>query len=516
MAGKNKVFFVFLPEFKNKKMKQKRIYVLILFMILGSLSLQAQKASYIKDIQKIATRVQELWQVPAMAVTVVKDGETVFARGMGRLSTEKNAPAANEYTLFVNASTSKAFTAALLGIVIDQGYVKWTDRVIDHLPDFQLYDPWVTDNFLVRDIMTHKTGFLPQALDVIPALGYGRDDLYNMFRLVKPATSFRTTYAYCNAMYTVAARIVEKYTGLTWEEALEQYIFKPLEMDHSTTGKDHYFTAANFASGHRLIKTEKGLKVTPRQDREDSYSWLQAVSPAAFVMSNAHDMGQWMKMWLGKGSYQGRQILTEETVENLTAPQTICSWDNERVVLYAQGWRIEQGVQGKLINHTGLAGGYTAWVVLVPELNLGVSVIMNQGSTTSPQTAIIRQVIDLFREVESDWISKIYDEYMRPSPQREPKVEEEYVQPLENKVYTGTYFKEIFGESRVYEKNDTLYLKINDIDTPLRHRTGNIYRFDARDESFDITFNVNDKTGWAVSFTIDFGDDLGSFVRVIK
>ena len=155
-------------------------------------------------------------------------------------------------------------------------------------------------------------------------------------------------------------------------------------------------------------------------------------------------------------------------------------------------------------------------MVLVPELNLGVSVIMNQGSTTSPQTAIIRQVIDLFREVESDWISKIYDEYMRPSPQREPKVEEEYVQPLENKVYTGTYFKEIFGESRVYEKNDTLYLKINDIDTPLRHRTGNIYRFDARDESFDITFNVNDKTGWAVSFTIDFGDDLGSFVRVIK
>jgi len=497
-------------------MNNKRLVPLVLFIALGSLSLQAQPISHSKDIKKIATRAQELWQVPAMAVTVVKDGETIFAEGIGKLSIEKNAPKADEYTLFVNASTSKAFTAALLGMMVDRGYVKWTDRVIDHLPDFQLYDPWVTQNYLVKDIMTHKTGFEPQALDAIPALGYGRDDLYSMFRLVRPVTSFRTTYAYCNALYTVAARIVEKYTGLTWEEAIEKFIFQPLEMNHSTTGKDHYFIAANFASGHRLNKTEEGLKVTPRKDREDSYAWLQAVSPAAFVMSNAYDMGQWMKMWLGKGTYQDKQILTEETVNMLFSPQTICSWDNERVVLYAQGWRIEQGVQGKLINHTGLAGGFTAWVVLVPELNLGVSVLMNQGSTTSPQTAIIRQVIDLFRGVESDWISKIYDDYMRPADSRVPKVEEEYIQPLDNKVYMGTYFKEIFGESQVYEKNDTLYLKINDIDAPLRHRNGNTFHFDARDESFDITFHVQDKLDWAVSYTIDFGDDLGSFVRVFK
>ena len=497
-------------------MKNKRLVTLVLSVALGSVSLQAQPVSHSKDIKKIAIRAQELWQVPAMAVTVVKDGETIFAEGIGKLSIEKNAPKANEYTLFVNASTSKAFTAALLGMMVDQGYVKWTDRVIDHLPDFQLYDPWVTENYLVRDIMTHKTGFLPQALDVIPALGYGRDDLYNMFRLVKPSTSFRTTYAYCNALYTVTARIVEKYTGLTWEEAIEQYIFQPLEMDHSKTGKDHYFNATNFAMGHRLNKTEEGLKITPRNDREDSYACLQAVSPAAFVMSNAHDMGQWMKMWLGKGSYQGRQILSAGTVEDLWSPQTICSWDSERVVLYAQGWRIEQGVQGKLINHTGLAGGYTAWVVLVPELNLGVSVLMNQGSTTSPQTAIIRQVIDLFRGVESDWITKTYEEYMRPPAARKPEIEKEFIQPLDNKVYMGVYFKELFGETLVYEKKDSLYLKINDIDAPLKHISGNTYRFNARDEVFDITFNVQDKPDWAVSYTIDFGDDLGSFVRVFK
>jgi CubicO group peptidase (beta-lactamase class C family) len=457
-----------------------------------------------------------MWNIPAVAVTVVKDGETIFAQGMGKLRAEENAPQANAYTLFVNASTSKAFTAALLGIVVDQGYVKWTDRVIDHLPDFQLYDPWVTQNYLVQDIMNHKTGFLPQALDAIPALGYGRDDLYHMFRLVRPASSFRTTYAYCNALYTIAARIVEKYTGLTWEQALEEYIFKPLEMNHTKTGKDHYYTADNFAYGYRLSKTGQGLRLIPRDDRDDAYAWLQAVSPAAFVMSNANDMGQWMKMWLAGGKYKDKQILLPETVNYLFSPQTICSWDNERVILYAQGWRIEQGIQGKLINHTGLAGGYTAWVVLVPELDLGVSVLMNQGSTTSPQTAMIRQIIDLFRDVESDWISKIYEDYMRPAADRKSKDEEEYIEPLENKVYTGTYFKDVFGEIRVYENEDQLYLKINDIDTRLEHNSGNTFHFSARDETFNITFVVNNKTGWADLFTIDFGDDLGPFVRIFK
>ena len=496
-------------------MRTNRLSALVTILLWSVFSMQAQQASspYVREITDIATRVQKLWQVPAMAVTVVKDGETVYARGLGVLKAEKDAPRADAYTLFVNASTSKAFTAALLGIVVDQGHVKWTDRVVDHLPDFQLYDPWVTDNYLVQDIMNHKSGFQPQAMDVIPALGYGRDDLYRMFRLVKPSYSFRTTYAYCNALYTIAARIVEKYTGMTWEEALQEFIFKHLEMNHSTTGKDHYLTADNFAWGYRLSKTGQGLKLTPRDDREDAYSWLQAVSPAAFVMSNANDMGQWMKMWLAGGVYNGTQILSKETVDYLFSPQTICSWDKERVVLYAQGWRVEQGVQGKLINHTGLAGGYTAWVVLVPELNLGVSVLMNQGSTTSPQTAMIRQIIDMFRGVKSDWISKIHEEYMRPSAGSRPKVPEEYIQPFENKVYTGTYFKNEFGRAAVYEENGSMRLTINDIDALLEHRTGHTYRFRARDEAFDITFQVNGVTGRAESFSIDFGDDLGPFVR---
>ncbi|HHV40104.1 MAG TPA: serine hydrolase [Bacteroidales bacterium] len=475
-----------------------------------------RKPDYAKNIEKMALKVQELWNVPAMAVTVVKDGKTVYAKGLGRLTTAPDAPQANPYTLFVNASTSKAFTGALMGILVDKGFVKWDDRVIDHLPDFQLYDPWVTQNYLVKDIMNHKTGFQPQALDVVPALGYDRDDLFQMFRLVRPTYGFRSTYAYCNALYTVAARIIEKYTGLTWEQALEEYIFKPLEMNHTTTGKDSYFTAENFAYGYRLRKADGTLQLSPRDDRQDAYDWLQAVSPAAFVMSNAHDMGQWMKMWLADGEYNGQQILTPQTIRNIFKPETICSWDHERVILYAQGWRIEQGVQGKLINHTGLAGGYTAWVVLVPELNLGVSVLMNQGTTTTPEISLARQIIDLYRDVDSDWITTLYNDYMKPAAPRKPKVEEDFVESLENKVYAGLYFKDIFGEAVVYEQNNSLYLDINDVSGPLVHKNGHTFRYRARDESFDVTFQVDTTLGRAQTFTFDFGDDLGPFVRVFK
>lgn len=467
------------------------------------------------QITRVAQRVMDTWRIPAVALTVVKGGQTIYAKGLGALTIKEGAPQADAYTLFVNASTTKAFTAALLAMMVDKGYVQWTDPVVSHLPDFQLYDPWVTQNYLVQDIMNHKVGFQAQALDQMPAFGYSRDELYRMMRLIKPTYSFRTTYAYCNAAFTTAALLVEKYTGKTWEQALQDYIFTPLEMDHTRTGKDSYFTADNFAYGYTLYKSEDGLKRSPRNDRQETYDWLQAVSPAAFVMSNAHDMGQWMRMLLAKGTYKGQRLISEKNLEYLFTPQTICSFNDKRVVLYAQGWRIEQGEQGKLINHTGLAGGYTALVVLVPELDMGVSVLMNQGSTTYPHYAVARTLIDLCRGVERDWVAELYDEYMHPSGGSSTRKKQEApASALANTAYAGSYFKEIFGPVKVYQKDGVLRIAIKDIDSALKHLNGNRFGFSARSESMEITFHINPATEQADAFSIDFGDDLGPFVRM--
>lgn len=488
---------------------------LLSVLLLCALFVQAQEAPTAQQITDLANKVQELWRVPTMAVTVVKDGETVFAEGFGKLSLKADAPQSDQYTLFVNASTSKAFTAALMAMLVDRGYVKWTDPVKLHLSDFELYDPWVTENFLVQDIMNHKTGFQSNALDQVPSLGYNRDDLYRMLKFIKPTYGFRTTYAYCNFTFTIAAKIIEKYFGMTWEDAVEEYIFKPLEMEHARTGKDSYFEAENFAYGYSLYKTNDGLKLSPRNDREVTYDWLQAVSPAAFIMCNAHDMGQWMQMWLNSGKYNGKQIISKENVNFLWKPQTICSSNDKQMVLYAQGWRVEQGEQGRLINHTGLAGGYTAWVALAPEYNLGVSVLTNVGTTTSAALALGRAIIDLYRGVDSDWITRQYQDYLKPSSgsaTRKPK--EEPKSALAFSAYQGRYFKEVFGPVDIYTRNEQLWIRIKEIDAPMKHINGNTFRFDARDETFDLTFQMNQASRVADSFVIDFDDDLGAFTRL--
>lgn len=504
-------------------MKRQRLFLVgaVLLGLVPSFAMGQNLKGQPLQIDSIVKRVQEKWHIPALAVTVVKDGKTVFADGFGTLTTKTDAPKADAYTLFVNASTSKAFTAALLAMMVEKGYVQWTDPVVKHLPDFQLYDPYVTQDYRVQDIMNHIVGFQAQALDEMPALGYDRDELYRMLRLIKPSYPFRDTYAYCNAPFTVAARIVEKYTGMTWEEALKTYIYTPLQMEHSRTGKDGYFTETNFAYGYRLSKTKNGLVLSPRDDREETYDWLQAVSPAAFVMCNAHDMGNWMRMWLGKGTFTddaGKtvKVLDPSSVDFLFSPQTICSWDDNRVVLYAQAWRIEQGIQGKLINHTGLAGGYTAWVVLVPELNLGVSILANQGSTTYPHYAIGRSVIDLYRGVSSDWTEDLFAEYMSPSGGGSRPQKEEPMAALANAAYVGRYFKEILGEAQVYEKNGGLFIRIKDIDSPLKHVNGHTFRFQARSENMRMTFTINPGTGCADGFSLDMDNDLGPFVRVTQ
>lgn len=467
------------------------------------------------EFAALAREVQEKWRVPALSLTVVKDGEVVFAQGFGKLSASEDAPRADANTQFVNASTSKAFTSALMGILVDRSYIRWQDTVARHLSDFRLYDDWITQNYLVQDIMNHKIGFSAYALDEMPALGYKRDELYEMFRFIKPTYSYRTTYAYCNSPFIIAAKIIEKYTGLTWDDAVAEYIFKPLEMTGTSTGKYAYPDSDRLACGHRLIRKDDGsLKIEPRTDREESFDWCSAVAPAAFVVSTANDMGHWMQMLLNRGVYKGRRILSEETLDFIFKPQTICACDDSEALLYAQGWRVEYGPQGKLIHHTGLASGYTALVCLAPDLNLGVTVMMNQGSTNTPHYAIVRQIIDMYRGKESHWPDTLFARYMQPSAPRRHKTEKPKQPALPLEAYAGTYHKEVFGDARVSVREGKLHFKLRLADGYMRHITGNTFEVDARSETIPVTF-IMGPGGKAAGFTLDLDNDVGAFSRLV-
>ena len=483
------------------------------------------KEKYYKSIpdgfDAMCQRAIDEWKVPGMAVAVVKDGEVVFMKGYGNavMGDSVTAPVpVTPQTQFVIASTSKAFTAGLLANVMDEyPEIKWDAPVINYLPDFKMYDTWVTKNFQVREIMSHHSGFNSYALDDLPPWGYDRDDLYKIYSVLQPTYSFRTKYAYNNSMYTIAAKIIEKYTGKSWDDALIERIFTPLEMKNSTTGNISFYTAENLAQGYRMRKAEDKdeIVVVPRTDKDDAFAWLSAVAPAGFVISTVEDMANWVKMHLNHGTYNGKEVISRKNHNMLWYPQTITGSDSTRLTNYAQGWTVEFGEQGRYIRHTGLAYGYTALVGMVPDMDLGFVFLTNNGSSSDPQSALGRDLIELYKGNKSDYFGEYFADYKEDLFSKdEPKAKEEVtpVAALANKAYVGNYTLEPFGTAKVYEKDGQLYFNLRKVDSPLKHKNGNVFTFFAKGSgTFDLTFTV--KGNRAQSLTFDIVDPVGEFVR---
>ncbi|MBQ0024578.1 MAG: beta-lactamase family protein [Bacteroidales bacterium] len=461
------------------------------------------------------------WNLPAMSVVVVKDGEVVYLKGFGLTNYDGTGkPVDPVTTQFVLASTSKAFTGALLATVIDEYDVKWNDLVTKHLPDFKLYDDWATEHITVQEVNTHHTGFKTYSLDEMPFFGYDRDDLYRLFAVLKPTYPFRSKYAYNNETYTISAKIIEKYTGKSWDDAMAERIFKPLAMVHSTTGnKDRaFFTSENLAYGHKVVYDVQGdsLKIVPRLDRNEGYIWLSAVAPAAFVMTTASDMGNWLKMHLNHGVFEGDTVITRKNHDMLFYPQTITDFNSEKVCTYGQGWFVEQTSRCRLIRHTGLAYGYTSFVGFVPDLNMGIALLTTNGASSAAQSGIARKLIDMYYGVMdgTDYAHESLESFIessKPGPKKEKPVEE-FVAPLKNKAYTGVYKKEVVGDATVYEKDGQLMFHLNTLDAPLNHKNGNKFSiFVPGSGNFDVVFTV--KRGKARTLELTTGDPFGEFVR---
>ena len=481
---------------------------------------------YYKSIPKgfdaLCQRAIDEWKVPGMAVAVVKDGEVVFMKGYGMANLGDSLTEAvpvTPQTQFVIASTSKAFTAGLLANVMDEyPEIKWDAPVKNYLSDFKMYDPWVTENFQVREIMSHHSGFNSYALDDLPTWGYNRDDLYRIYSVLQPTYSFRTKYAYNNSMYTISAKIIEKYTGKSWDDALVERIFTPLEMKNSTTGNISFYTAENLAQGYRMRKAEgkDEIEVVPRTDKDDAFAWLSAVAPAGFVISTVEDMANWVKMHLDHGTFNGKEVISRKNHDMLFYPQTITGSDSTRLTNYAQGWTVEFGEQGRYIRHTGLAYGYTALVGLHPELNLGFVFLTNNGSSSDPQSALGRDLIELYKgNRDTDYFGEYLADYLEglfSKDEDEKKEEETPVAPLANKAYVGNYTLEPFGTAKVYEKDGNLYFNLCKVDAQLKHKNGNVFKFHQPGSgTFDLTFTV--KGGKAQSLTFDINDPVGEFKR---
>jgi CubicO group peptidase (beta-lactamase class C family) len=330
------------------------------------------------QIDALVERAMKTFDVPGIAVAVIKDDQLVHAKGYGVRSL-KSGQRVDPHTLFGIASNSKAFTAAALAMLVDEKKLKWTDKVTDYLPGFKMYNPYVTDEFTVLDLLTHRSGLGLGAGDLMmfpDGADFTRADVIRNLRFLKPVSSFRAKYDYDNNLYIVAGEVVARVAGIGFEDFIEQRIMTPLGMRESAASLRRLKDARNVVVPHVAIEG----RVQP-VDAEIG----EVANAAGGIYSNLSDMTLWVRMQLAAGKYgDGKHLFSEAAQHMMWTPQTIIPVGrgptpyNTHFASYGLGWGLSDVKGYKQVAHTGGLIGMVTQVTLIPELKLGIVVLTNQ------------------------------------------------------------------------------------------------------------------------------------------
>lgn len=403
------------------------------------------------------------WDVPGFAIAVVKGDSVVFARGYGVREIGK-PDRVDENTVFAIASTSKAFTAAALGMLVDEKKLRWDDPAARHLPGFQLYDPYVTRELTVRDLLSHRSG-LPRGDRLWWGSPYDRREVLRRVRFLEPSSSFRSSYGYQNIMFIAAGEIIPSVTGTSWDEFLAQRIFRPLGMTRTST----------------TIRALPDNVATPHMEVEGvvrPIAWrsFDNVGGAGSMNSSVADMARWLRLMLGRGQVDGARLLSDSVVKEMHTPQTVIRPDTLTERLYPEtsfrayglGWSLQDYRGHKLVSHGGSLDGMRTQVSMIPALGVGVVAISNMDGSNL-QTAIAYRVLDAYlgRTPSRDWSADLLalrDRGERQEEERRRKREAARVTgtrpslPLER--YAGVYADSLYGRVEIAERGGRLIARM--------------------------------------------------------
>lgn len=491
----------------------------------------------VENIDKYAEQVRLDWKIPGMAVTLKKDGKVLLMKGYGVKDSARLADKVDENTLFQIGSVSKSFTAAVVASLVDEGLLSWEDTVKNILPDFEMYDPWVSQHMQIKDLTSHRTGLQEQVGTYIPNMGYDRDDVYRMLKLLKPVYTFRGDYQYNNITFIPVAKIIEKVTGKSWEENVRERIFAPLGMTQSTLNGEGFkpaLEAGTAALPYEFVRKDGQMVVRPLYGDEQALWWLTVVGPAGSVCCTPQDLLKWAEFHLNNGKVGDRQVISEKQMNYLHRGTTITSQNSGRTTLYGHCWYVEQTRKARIYFHTGTTWGMTTLCFFVPELNLCGTVQVNSEAPGEPRHAIARRAIDLFLGYEdydynAEYLKEWY-EYAAQRAEKDAKALSERVEvpaPALDRIKGGYTKEEPFGDATVSIEGGKPYIVIGPKGwkRELRHVNGNIFNFRMDGWGFDITFLFEEGTAGssmksAYGFEIAWGEgeekDLGIWKRKIN
>ena len=341
-----------------------------------------------KNFDARVEAVMKASEVPGAAIAIVENGKVTLARGYG-VRKLGSPEAVGADTLFQIGSTTKAVTATALALLVEEGKIRWDDRVIDHLPGFRMYDPWVTREMTVRDLLVHRSGLGRGQGDLmfVPSTEISRADLVRRIQFLKPATSFRSGFAYDNVLYAVAGQLIEAVNGKTWEDFVEERIFQPVGMKSSVTNDVDRLSAPDRAFPHGRVGELRGIG--PQQLFDEKKVALGAnVGPAGAVAAGANDLARWLAVQLASGQLPGseQRLFSAESAQAMWQPVVPVPVTPFPPALadavpqfrgYALGWMVQDYRGHKVIQHGGGTLGFRAVVVLIPEKNTGFAIVNN-------------------------------------------------------------------------------------------------------------------------------------------
>ena len=386
------------------------------------LSAQAPPAAP-PDLDAWVTRAMKTFDVPGIGLAIVKDGKVVVAKGYGVRKLGAPDPVDGR-TLFGIASNTKVFTATALGLLVEEGKIEWDAPVVRYLPGFQMWDPYVTRELSVRDLLVHRAGLGLGAGDLLwwPASTYNRAEIAHRLRYIKPATSFRSAYAYDNVLYLVAGQLIEAVSDQTWENFVTTRILNKVGMSGSNVLHSAASSGGNVAATHARIDGTVRPIAPFLSDN---------TNPAGGINSNAEDMAEWMLVLLGGGQLSdGTRLFSERTLRQIAGIVTPLAPSNPPPELaplrnnfagYALGLNVRDYRGKKMWTHTGGLPGYVSRVMMLPEAQLGVVVLTNQESGEAFD-AIAYHVVDHYLEAGPEPVlvarNKPSTQVMQPSPGR--------------------------------------------------------------------------------------------------
>lgn len=380
--------------------------LLILSMLLAFCTLNGAELNH--NFDHFVQKAMKTWNVPGVAIAVVKDDQIVYIKGYGVKQVGKPGRI-DPYTDFAIASGTKSFTATALAMLVDEGKIKWDDPIVKYIPNIRFYNEEITEHMTFRDLLSHRTNLMRN--DALwHETNLTREQIIASIKDLKPFDQFGSNWNYNNLMYAVAGEVIPAVTGKSWDEFVQERILTPLGMDHSNTSVRDFQPSSDIAMPH---KTKNGKPFAIAWKNVDN------IGPAISINSNAHDMAQWIRFQLADGKVGKKRLVSAQSIEDTHNVQTLIpdsdmdriNYPDAQISYYGFGWRMHNYHGNRVIEHEGMVDGMTSLVAMLPEQNMGIIILSNQDVNYLPNAVMYRAFDTLLNFPTQDWDNNIYQKH---------------------------------------------------------------------------------------------------------